>query len=241
MRQALQNEPFIGKIVAAPAPALSGRWAALTSGAPVSYNGYRRPISAPAPVNAVAAIAHLLDGDVNLRHLKGSDPALVADFSSPAGVPQSIAYRMRSNQIYSTGNAPIDPFALTLFAARLLLNRSHYFSRDYLELLHAISDHRDQGYLDRLMLAAADSLMDETCGLLRSDAIGTSAEVVWFYTVRPDRDSVVELSATDGTPIGPLFSDFITANAYLRSGESTDYDIFKSTPVCGYWGAGQTW
>ena len=230
MRQSISTRPFIADVVAQPTPPPAGIWSHLTD------EPGAQPIG-----NAIAAISHLLEGDVNLRHINGSDPALVADFTAPSSTIKRIAYRMRSNQIYSTGSAPMDPAALTLFAARLLLNRSHYFSRDYLELLRAVSEHRDQGTLDLLMLAAADALEDETRDLLRTDAGPAAVEVVWFYAVRPENDAVIEITATDGRAISPLFSDFAIASTYLRSGEPTAYDALKTTPICGYWGAGQTW
>ena len=229
MRQAIASVPFVANIVARPASGLAGRWSALADEQPIARPAIRRGagVGSKLSLNAVRSLAGLLERTTAVRYVSQSDPALVGDVKFQGSV-ESFCYRTRSNQVYTTGPMQQSPDACTLFAARLLANRSADFSAAYLALLTGVTTNKPQAELDNLMGTAADELLFACVEDLRLD-VTPQCDTVWFYSVRTTDDAVHEYAEAGALSLTPLLTDPAIFEKYLK-GESTPFVVIEKIP-----------
>ena len=237
MKQGPNDTPFISVVVAAPSGSLAGRWAGLVEGSPIARPAKRRaPGEKPVlHLNAVRALAHLLDGDVNLRLVVGHEKTLVAEIEG-GGETHSILYRICASQVYSSDRAERHPDTLVMFAARLLAMGIPVFSYAYLALAQAVTDGADPREADALMATAADELIVACVKDLGLDQTMTHRDLdgdfitIWFHDAKADRDVLSEFADHTAIALTPLFADGAVFARYL-AGESTPFDAADSIPL----------
>ena len=222
MRQAINAKPFT-QIMADAVPFESAfPFYGLAHGDPVEVPAARR--SGPASVNslAVRTLIEMTGGGLTVRYLDRTDPALVMSFLADDDRVDRLALRTRAYQIYSTTRAQQPKECLALFATFLLLNKAPDFCAAYLALLTAAAEDQEideennllTAELDRLMASAADELVyacEADLGLAQ-----VPGNLVWFYAIHPELDSVDELDdGKSGAQLNLLLGDPGNLRSYL--------------------------
>ena len=169
MKQVIDQQPFISKVIGPPAP-LSGRWAGVKGLPPL----------------VVRTIADLAAGKPGLECLPHRvDPMLVLRRE-----PDLIIYHTRSGQVYSKGSVRQEPATLTLFAAHLLLANKGGFPLAYTRLFAALATGSTQSALDKAMLTAGKALLSGCQASLHLNV--SDSNIVWFYEIGEDDEAVPE-------------------------------------------------